>query len=85
MARLLYIGRAGKMMGKRFLQTAESLWKAEWLWCTPLLPELRRQRQDYLLIPCQPGIHREFWDIPAYIERPCLKKGKKNTKGLRKS
>lgn len=48
-----------------------------YIFLTPLIPVLRRQRQANLCeSESQPGLHREFQDNQSSIERPYLKKNK---------
>jgi hypothetical protein len=54
--------------------------KARQWWCTPLVPELGRQRQADFLVRGQPGLQSEFQDSQGYTEKPCLQKGKKEKK-----
>ncbi|EGW01303.1 hypothetical protein I79_001746 [Cricetulus griseus] len=43
---------------------------------TPLIQELRRQRQVDLRVQGQPDLHSKFQDSQSFGDRPCLKKKK---------
>jgi hypothetical protein len=49
-------------------------------WCTPLIPELGRQRQVDFWVRGQPGLQSEFQDSQGYTEKPCLEKPKQTNK-----
>lgn len=38
-----------------------------------MVPTLEGQRQEYLCVQGQPGLHKEFQDSQSYIVRLCLK------------
>jgi hypothetical protein len=38
----------------------------------PLIPALRRQRQEDFWVRGQPGLQSEFQDCQGYTEKPCL-------------
>jgi hypothetical protein len=45
-------------------------------WHTPLIPELRRQRQADFRVRGQPCLQSEFQNNQGYTEKPCLKQNK---------
>jgi hypothetical protein len=45
-------------------------------WRTPLIPALRRQRQEDFWVRGQPGLQSEFQDSQGYTEKPWLEKNK---------
>jgi hypothetical protein len=46
-------------------------------WCTPLIPELGKQRQADFQVQGQPGLQSEFQDSQGHTEKPCLENTKK--------
>ena len=52
---------------------------AEQWWCTPLSPELGRQKQADFWVRVQPGLQSEFKDSQGDTEKPCLKKRKSSS------
>lgn len=51
-----------------------------WLWCTPLIPALRRQRLAELLVQGCPGIQSEYQEGKGYTEELCIEKPKNTDK-----
>lgn len=49
-----------------------------WVWRTPFIPALERQRQVDLWVGGQPGLQSQFQDSRGYKERSCLKNKNKN-------
>jgi hypothetical protein len=49
-------------------------------WRTPLIPALRRQRQEDFWVRGQPGLQSEFQDSQGYTEKPSLREKKKKDK-----
>jgi hypothetical protein len=49
-------------------------------WHMPLIPALRRQRQEAFWVQGQPGLQSKFQDSQSCTEKPCLKKKKKKKK-----
>jgi hypothetical protein len=47
--------------------------------CTPLIPTLRRQKQEGLRVQGQSDLYREFQDSQSYTEKSCLEKTKNKT------
>jgi hypothetical protein len=43
-------------------------------WRTPLIPALRRQRQEDFWVQGRPGLQSEFQDSQGYTEKPCLQR-----------